>query len=615
MGKSSRFRISRVIPHAWFYKLRGMGRSTNKRLHSASKLGTAECPISLPSSNYYKYHASSQRFGQVYASSPLNHMSVDPDIRFGHEPTKPREEIRNGSTKKLKAKKRIAGRPNSVFIDSRISAGCSCRATVGSIKGDQSSDMNVFQGRRRSNSSKKHSVHNKNTHDIMKPDKVENQFSCHDFDLQQSRMEKLQIGDENSRPRVYKAKKPTAPHNTDQRLPEDSYAGNSLSMEAHKVQGTLEKQTSGIVQNPFVKRNHNSSAMKCSAFCCNCRLSISSIEGEKDGDKSLWDMNFWSEDDDTGHENLQMPFLQTKLSHYNRLVLDMKFKFSPVDDWKESAATLFRRREAVSHAQVQAKLSQMIQAKGAANSIHTKAAVTSDDDDDLILHEKAWRNSQVSGYFSENETDFRKFKEYGGPAITAFPYESDPETTASEDCNSVTPPVYNNNNASEIQAARSVEPPALNGREMELLQRKSESSHSQSSTRMLSSHSNGKIPKSKNRAKIDDRQKGGQLDRVSTERKAKLKQKTKNSGSISKDTVSDAQRKISESFAIVKCSYDPHKDFRESMVEMIVENDIHHFQDLQELLHCYISLNSEEYHHVIFEAFEQVRSDFFDLIV
>ncbi|CAI9300977.1 unnamed protein product [Lactuca saligna] len=68
-----------------------------------------------------------------------------------------------------------------------------------------------------------------------------------------------------------------------------------------------------------------------------------------------------------------------------------------------------------------------------------------------------------------------------------------------------------------------------------------------------------------------------------------------------------AQRKtLSESFAIVKSSYDPQKDFMESMMEMIVENNIRASKDLEELLACYLSLNSDEYHDVIVKAFEQI---------
>lgn len=54
------------------------------------------------------------------------------------------------------------------------------------------------------------------------------------------------------------------------------------------------------------------------------------------------------------------------------------------------------------------------------------------------------------------------------------------------------------------------------------------------------------------------------------------------------------RRSISESFAVVKSSRDPQKDFRESMVEMIVQNNLMASKDLEDLLACYLSLNSED---------------------
>ncbi|KAF3666741.1 transcription repressor OFP3 [Capsicum chacoense] len=67
------------------------------------------------------------------------------------------------------------------------------------------------------------------------------------------------------------------------------------------------------------------------------------------------------------------------------------------------------------------------------------------------------------------------------------------------------------------------------------------------------------------------------------------------------------------SFAIVKASIDPEKDFRESMIEMVVENNIRASKDLENLLACYLSLNSNEYHDLIIKAFEQVWFDLSDL--
>ncbi|GAB2300768.1 hypothetical protein Dimus_034804 [Dionaea muscipula] len=69
------------------------------------------------------------------------------------------------------------------------------------------------------------------------------------------------------------------------------------------------------------------------------------------------------------------------------------------------------------------------------------------------------------------------------------------------------------------------------------------------------------------------------------------------------------RKSISESFAIVKSSFDPQRDFRESMVEMILENKIKGSKELEELLACYLSLNSDEYHDVIIKVFKQIWFD------
>ncbi|XP_031103727.1 transcription repressor OFP2-like [Ipomoea triloba] len=68
-----------------------------------------------------------------------------------------------------------------------------------------------------------------------------------------------------------------------------------------------------------------------------------------------------------------------------------------------------------------------------------------------------------------------------------------------------------------------------------------------------------------------------------------------------------------KSFAVVKSSKDPQRDFRESMVEMIVENNIRASKDLENLLACYLSLNSNEYHDLIIKVFKQIWFDITDV--
>lgn len=74
-----------------------------------------------------------------------------------------------------------------------------------------------------------------------------------------------------------------------------------------------------------------------------------------------------------------------------------------------------------------------------------------------------------------------------------------------------------------------------------------------------------------------------------------------------------SSRRLGESYVIVKRSADPRRDFKESMVDMIVENDIRRPRDLEELLACYLSLNSDEYHDLIVKVFEEIWVDLTDL--
>lgn len=73
------------------------------------------------------------------------------------------------------------------------------------------------------------------------------------------------------------------------------------------------------------------------------------------------------------------------------------------------------------------------------------------------------------------------------------------------------------------------------------------------------------------------------------------------------------RRSLSESFAVVKSSQDPHRDFKESMVEMIMENNMRTSKDLEDLLACYLSLNSDKYHDLIIKVFKQIWFEITDI--
>ncbi|KAK8962797.1 hypothetical protein KSP40_PGU013379 [Platanthera guangdongensis] len=61
-----------------------------------------------------------------------------------------------------------------------------------------------------------------------------------------------------------------------------------------------------------------------------------------------------------------------------------------------------------------------------------------------------------------------------------------------------------------------------------------------------------------------------------------------------------------ESLAVVKQSEDPRADFRRSMAEMVVEKEIYGAEDLEKLLQCFLSLNSQHHHRAIIAAFTDV---------
>ncbi|POO02566.1 Ovate protein family, C-terminal [Trema orientale] len=64
--------------------------------------------------------------------------------------------------------------------------------------------------------------------------------------------------------------------------------------------------------------------------------------------------------------------------------------------------------------------------------------------------------------------------------------------------------------------------------------------------------------------------------------------------------------KVRESFAVFKKSEDPYEDFKRSMMEMILEKQMFDDKDLEQLLHCFLSLNSRDHHGIIVQAFSEI---------
>ncbi|XP_057797643.1 transcription repressor OFP5-like [Salvia miltiorrhiza] len=94
-----------------------------------------------------------------------------------------------------------------------------------------------------------------------------------------------------------------------------------------------------------------------------------------------------------------------------------------------------------------------------------------------------------------------------------------------------------------------------------------------------------------------------------SECKIRALQEMKKARSKAKRRAPPPRNTVFDSFAVVKSSVDPHRDFKESMVEMIREKGIGHPDDLEELLACYLTLNCDEYHDMIVTVFRQVWVD------
>ncbi|KAL3326934.1 hypothetical protein AABB24_037578 [Solanum stoloniferum] len=76
---------------------------------------------------------------------------------------------------------------------------------------------------------------------------------------------------------------------------------------------------------------------------------------------------------------------------------------------------------------------------------------------------------------------------------------------------------------------------------------------------------------------------------------------------------SDAERAVQGfgrigggSVAVEKDSDDPYVDFRQSMLQMILEKEIYSKDELRELLNCFLQLNSPYYHGIIVRAFTEI---------
>ncbi|KAJ4837449.1 hypothetical protein Tsubulata_015299 [Turnera subulata] len=80
-----------------------------------------------------------------------------------------------------------------------------------------------------------------------------------------------------------------------------------------------------------------------------------------------------------------------------------------------------------------------------------------------------------------------------------------------------------------------------------------------------------------------------------------------------KTRVSGLGRLGGESVAVEKDSDDPYLDFRQSMLQMILEKEIYSKDDLRDLLNCFLQLNSPYHHGIIVRAFTEIWNGVFSV--
>ncbi|XP_010553595.1 PREDICTED: transcription repressor OFP6 [Tarenaya hassleriana] len=86
---------------------------------------------------------------------------------------------------------------------------------------------------------------------------------------------------------------------------------------------------------------------------------------------------------------------------------------------------------------------------------------------------------------------------------------------------------------------------------------------------------------------------------------------TSSSSPFYKNKSTPSTPSATSALAVEKDSDDPYLDFRQSMLHMILENEIYSKDDLRELLHCFLRLNAPFHHAVIVRAFSEICDSVF----
>ncbi|KAJ4833423.1 hypothetical protein Tsubulata_034350 [Turnera subulata] len=146
-------------------------------------------------------------------------------------------------------------------------------------------------------------------------------------------------------------------------------------------------------------------------------------------------------------------------------------------------------------------------------------------------------------------------------------------------------------------------------------EREEDESEALFSSRSLSSDSSGSLRRHHHHRRCRRKKAGSSTTGSSLSRRRRAaanNNNTKSSGSGSSQVgVLLGGKLVKDSFAVVKSSSDPYNDFRTSMVEMIIEKQIFAAKDLEQLLQCFLSLNSDRHHKIIVEVFTEIWETLF----
>lgn len=496
---NTRFRLAHVMPNVWFYKLRDIGRTRSQRkLLEARKTRVPES--ALPRRSYY-FGRGERGYASPHANRKVSVVTPFP------EQEKQRTEVDqqiNESKRKNKGKKEKTSKCRSTtLIDSRISAGCSCRTTVSSVwKTREVTDDNFLSSESLEDHEAQHIYYCSR-----QPEK--RNYSRQSME----KLERTQLGPtkiSSSRPQLSRHVLQYGSNNV-AGLPSPVQDEDDQDFRQNFDQplGKTVKEMFDLLHDPFMVNTTSITSSSSSS----CMPNSNSLTPEEISEEEISE---------------EVPFFNIKSSDPgSSLILEMKQKnFAQELELESIKPPSIRRRNAEAIPKI------------------TLPKKTQQYSEQFSARDKADSGQPSStshmNFHSSKALDTKQDK----PGRSRSPVSSKVEENLKDSL------------------------PRLRGGLNKLKLDSQNASHS-------------RLPKYADCAEY-------------------------NANSAKNISFSD-------SFAVVKSSYDPHKDFRDSMVEMILENNIRYSTDLQKLLRCYLSLNSDEYHSTIIKVFDQVWSDLTDL--